>query len=344
MRWDGQSIRGDRDDALPGMTQLSGLVRTVRTPEFAGITFHEVLAKTALNRVPEASRMLAGEWTVNPYRGCTHACRYCFARSTHRYLDLNTGEDFDNQIVVKTNVVQLLTKELLSKRPPRVALGTNTDPYQRAEGKYRFMPGIIEALGERAVPFSILTKGTLLRRDLDQLGEVAAVTDVSLAMSIGVFDEELQHSVEPGTATTAARLQTVQEIRQRGLTCTVLLAPILPYLTDDDAQLDHALAELKAAGATQVFYTALYLRDGVKEWFMSWLARAYPERLADYESLYGGGAYTPRGYQDDLRVRMRALLARHGFSRGGTEGFARSRARSSPADTRPEPARQPALF
>ena len=344
MRWDGQSINGDRDDALPGLTQLSGLVRTVRTPDFAGITFHEVLAKTALNQVPEASRMLAGEWTVNPFRGCTHACRYCFARSTHRYLDLNTGEDFDRQIVVKTNIVALLAKELLTKRPPRVALGTNTDPYQRAEGKYRFMPGIIEALGARAVPFSILTKGTLLRRDLDQLSEVSAVTDVSLAMSIGIFDEDLQQSVEPGTATTAARLRTVREIREKGLGCTVLLAPILPHFTDSDEQLDLALAELKAAGATQVFYTALYLRDGVKDWFMSWLARAYPERLPAYDELYGAGAYTPRAYQDDLRVRMRALLARHGFSRGGTEGFARSRARSAPATARLAPAAQPALF
>jgi DNA repair photolyase len=343
MRWDGQSIRGDRDDVLPGLTQLSGLVRTVRTPEFAGITFHEVLAKSALNRVPEASRMLAGEWTINPFRGCTHACRYCFARSTHRYLDLNTGEDFDNQIVVKTNVVQLLAKELHTKRPPRVALGTNTDPYQRAEGKYRFMPGIIEALGERAVPFSILTKGTLLRRDLDQLAEVSAVTDVSLAMSIGIFDEELQESIEPGTATTAARLATVRAIRERGLKCTVLLAPILPFFTDSDEQLDHAVAELKAAGATQIFFTALYLRDGVKDWFMSWLARTYPERLPAYDDLYGAGAYTPRGYQDDLRLRMRAVLARHGFHRGGTEGFARSRRRQATA-VQPAPAPQPALF
>ncbi len=343
MRWDGQSIRGDREDALPGLTQLSGLVRTVRTPEFAGITFHEVLAKSALNQVPEASRMLAGEWTLNPFRGCSHACRYCFARSTHRYLDLNTGEDFDSQIVVKTNVVALLTKELLTKRPPRVALGTNTDPYQRAEGKYRFMPGIIDALAARAVPFSILTKGTLLRRDLAQLAKVAAVTDVSLAMSIGIFDEPLQQSIEPGTATTAARLRTVREIRERGLNCTVLLAPILPYFTDGDEHLDRALAELKAAGATRVFYTALYLRDGVKDWFMSWLARSYPEQVSAYESLYGAGAYTPRGYQDDLRIRMRALQARHGFSRGGTEGFARSRPRQAPA-VQPAPAAQPVLF
>ena len=149
MRWDGQKL-GVEDSALPGLA-LSGLVRSVRTPDFAGVTFHEVTCKSALNKVPEASRM-PFRWTVNPTRGCLHACTYCFARPTHEYLDLDAGRDFETQIVVKTNVVDVLRAELArpSWRREHVALGTNTDPYQRVEGRYRFMPGIIEALRPRA--------------------------------------------------------------------------------------------------------------------------------------------------------------------------------------------------
>ena len=158
MRWQGQSIGAQLPGALPGLDANDGLVRTVRTPEFAGITFHEVLAKSALNRIPPAAQ-LPFEWTVNPYRGCTHACVYCFARNTHTYLDLDAGADFDNQIVVKTNVADVLRREL--HRPSwahdAVALGTNTDPYQRAEGRYRLMPGVIGALARSGTPFSVLT-------------------------------------------------------------------------------------------------------------------------------------------------------------------------------------------
>lgn len=145
----------------------------VQTPGFQDLVFHEVLTKTALNQVPAASRMFAGSWTINPYRGCSHACRYCFARATHRYLDFDTGHDFDTQIVVKTNVVQVLHQELRVRRGeiPLVMLGSNTDPYQRAEGRYRLMPGIYRELAEAHVPFSLLTKGTLIRRDLPQLAQ-----------------------------------------------------------------------------------------------------------------------------------------------------------------------------
>ena len=147
MRWAGQQISDAAPtdmDALPGLDRLQNLVRTVRTPEFEGITFHEVLAKSALNRVPAAARV-PFTWTVNPYRGCSHACTYCFARRTHTYLDLDAGADFDSQIVVKINVAEVLAREL--RRPSwthePVALGTNTDPYQRSEGRYQLMPGII---------------------------------------------------------------------------------------------------------------------------------------------------------------------------------------------------------
>ena len=168
MRWSGQQVSSEAPDALPGLAKLNNLVRTVRTPEFDGVTFYEVLAKSALNKVPTASDMPFG-WTINPMRGCLHQCTYCFARPTHEFLDLDAGKDFDTQIIVKVNVAEVLARELSKPRWGRhpVALGTNTDPYQRAEGRYRLMPGIIAALAGSGTPLSILTKGTLLRRDLD---------------------------------------------------------------------------------------------------------------------------------------------------------------------------------
>jgi DNA repair photolyase len=183
MRWDGQQIATEADGALPGLARMAGLLRTVRTPEFAGITFHEVAARSVLNKVPEASSM-PFRWTVNPFRGCSHACTYCYARSTHRYLDMDTGADFDSQIIVKVNAVEVLRRELAkpSWTHEQVALGTNTDPYQRAEGRYRLMPGIIRELADSGTPMSILTKGTLLRRDLPLLAAAAQQVPVSLGI------------------------------------------------------------------------------------------------------------------------------------------------------------------
>src|SRR4051794_29100706 len=164
MRWDAQKLDLEEPAALPGLPTVRGLLRRVQVPEFPGLTFHEVRAKSALNAVPATSDMPFG-YTINPYRGCSHACVYCFARSTHEWLEFDSGTDFDRQIVVKTNVAEVLRRELAraSWRREHVALGTNTDPYQRAEGRYRLMPGIIDALAGSGTPFSILTKGTLAR-------------------------------------------------------------------------------------------------------------------------------------------------------------------------------------
>jgi DNA repair photolyase len=557
MRWSGQEITVEQTDALPGLAKLNNLVRSVRTPEFAGVTFHEVLAKSALNKVPGGGGALPFGWTINPYRGCSHACSYCltpdtrilmadgrqrplrdievgdvvmgtrqddayrryapstvlakwgtrkrayrvtladgteivssgdhrfltdrgwkhvtgamsgpnqrpylttnnalmgfgagprkaplptdpspayrrgyltgmtrgdgmmiardyrrkngainraryfrlapadgealdrsreylvgglpvrsrffdtvrpaiarklsmegvavkstaslrvisieylgtelemidittetgdfiangvishncFARPTHRYLDLNMGTDFDREIIVKVNVAEVLRKELAKPNWGRhpVALGTNTDPYQRAEGRYRLMPDIIEALAASGTPFSILTKGTLLRRDLDLLTDAATRVPVDLAMSIAVYDDELQKSVEPGTPSTKARLETVRAVRERGLECAVFMMPILPYLTDSRAQLDAALAAAKVAGASSVLYTALHLRPGVKEWFMLWLEREHPELVPKYRAMYGSKAYAPLEYRRWLAARIKPLIAAHGLQRG----------------------------
>lgn len=317
MRWSGQALTSEQATALPGLGTLAGLVRSVRTPEFAGITFHEVLAKTALNRVAGQTSMPFG-WTINPYRGCSHACSYCFARNTHTYLDLDAGADFDNQIVVKVNVAEVLARELARPSWARqpVALGTNTDPYQRAEGRYRLMPGIIASLAHSGTPFSILTKGTLLRRDLPLIAEAAREVPVDLAMSIAIMDDALQQAIEPGTPTAKSRLATVAAARELGLGCAVFMMPILPYLTDTTAHLQSAVSAAQEAGATALLYSALHLRTGSKEWFMSWLARDHPELVPRYRAMYGRGAYAPKEYRAWLAARIRPILRAHGLDRG----------------------------
>jgi DNA repair photolyase len=336
MRWESQELKAEQAETLPGLgnlgaiARLSNLIRTVQTPEFAGITFHEVLAKSALNHVPGQSALPFG-WTINPYRGCSHACVYCFARNTHTYLELDAGRDFDSQIIVKVNVAEVLARELARPSWGRhpVALGTNTDPYQRAEGRYELMPGIIRALADSGTPFSILTKGSLLRRDLPLLADVNERVPVDLAMSIAVYDDELQQSVEPGTPSTTARLATVTAARDHGLPVTVFLMPILPYLTDTRAHLDAALERVAASGASAVMHTALHLRPGTKEWFMRWLATEHPELVPRYEAMYKFSAYAPKEYRKWLADRFRPLARKHGLVRGSEDpatGTVRSRA------------------
>ena len=326
MRWDGQTLEAETSDALPGLVKLSNLIRSVTTPEFDGVTFHEVAAKSALNRMAPGA-FVPFPWTVNPYRGCTHACVYCFARSSHRYLDLDTGRGFDTQLIVKVNIADVLRRELARHSWARehVALGTNTDPYQRAEGRYRLMPGIIAALADAGTPFSILTKGTLLRRDLPLLADASRSVGVDLAMSIAVFDDDLQSSIEPGTPSTAARLATVAAAAEAGFAVSVLMMPVLPYLTDTEEQLDGALARIKAAGATSVSYSGLHLRPGVKEWFAQWLHAHRPHLVPAYRELYAGDAYAPRAYKEALASRIVPLISAHGLER------AERRAAAAPA-------------
>ena len=345
MRWTGQRIDGGDPDALPGLDRpagLAGLVRTVETPEFAGVRFHEVLARTALNRVPGTSPM-PFRWTVNPYRGCTHGCVYCFARGTHRYLDLDTGEGFDREIVVKANVVEVLRRELARPSWARehVALGTNTDPYQRAEGRYALMPGIIDALAASGTPFSILTKGTLVRRDLDRIAAAARVVPVQLSVSVAVHDDALAASLEPGTPSVRARLETVRAAAALGLGVTVFLVPVLPFLTDSRAHLQRAAEAVAAAGASNAAVGALHLRPGAREWFFAWLARERPDLVARYRELYAGGATAPVGYRRWLSATAAPILRAAGLGVGPAAaeslgGAIRPTRRRTAAGTGPE--------
>ncbi|TLF97820.1 radical SAM protein [Nocardia cyriacigeorgica] len=314
MRWQSQTLDAD-DGALPGLDR-AGFVRTVQTPEFDGITFHEVLCKSALNKMPEESG-LPFRWTINPMRGCSHACRYCFARGTHEYLDLDAGSDFDNQIVVKTNIAAVLRRELARRSWHRetVALGTNTDPYQRAEGRYRLMPGIIRALTDSGTPFSILTKGTLLRRDLPLLTLAAQQVPVHIGVSLAMLDPELHHSVEPGTPSPKARLELVRALADAGFEVDVMVAPVIPYLTDSSAHLDELFAAIAEAGARSVIAFPMHLRGSTRGWFLGWLAETHPALLRRYRQLYGRGAYVTPEYSRWLRGRIDPLLERHRLTR-----------------------------
>ncbi|WP_448003662.1 intein-containing Rv2578c family radical SAM protein [Agromyces bauzanensis] len=310
-----------------------------RKLQIAGATVktHADLQVVAIEDLGEIIDMLDITTTTGDFIANGVVSHNCFARPTHTYLDLDAGDDFDRQIIVKVNVAEVLRTELAkpSWRHDHVALGTNTDPYQRAEGRYSLMPGIIDALTTSGTPFSILTKGTLLRRDLPQLADAATHVPVDLAMSIAVYDHELQQSVEPGTPSTKARLATVTAVRDAGLDCAVFLMPILPYLTDTRAHLDEALRQAKAAGATSVLYTALHLRPGVKPWFMQWLEREHPELVPKYRSMYyGNNAYAPKEYRRWLGQRMRPLIRAHGLEQGREDPVTGGVRSSAPAPSR----------
>ncbi|MEU5717608.1 Rv2578c family radical SAM protein [Streptomyces sp. NPDC020403] len=317
MRWDNLAeTTAQSAKPEPGALFAADSVttRTFDTPEFRGITFHEIRARSIVNRVPGASRM-PFEWTVNPYRGCSHACVYCFARKTHSYLDLDTGLGFDSQIVVKINAGELLNRHLASPRwqGAHIAMGTNVDCYQRAEGRYRLMPGIIEALRDHANPFSILTKGTLILRDLDLLRQAAEVAEVGISVSVGFTDRELWRTVEPGSPSPERRLDVVRALAGQGIDCSVLMAPVIPFLGDSPDQLRVTVQAIAAAGAASVTPLVLHLRPGAREWYMQWLGRHHPHLVRRYERMYADGAYAPTWYQRRITRRVHELAAEFGI-------------------------------
>jgi DNA repair photolyase len=274
--------------------------RTFNTPQFKGITFIEVEAKSIINHVP--GDRLPFNYTINPYRGCSHACSYCFARTTHTYMDMNAGRDFETKIVVKVNAPELLRKDLRARKwkGEHIAMGTATDPYQRAEGKYKIMSRIIETLTEFRNPFSILTKGTLIVRDLELLQKAAEVMDVSTAFSIGTLDEDVWAKSEPGTPHPRKRIETVKRLNEAGIPCGVMLAPILPGISDHPDQLRAVIEAAFDAGATHVSPILLHLRPGVKEEYMDWLEQAYPELVPRYMSMYDRRSYALPSDRDAL--------------------------------------------
>jgi DNA repair photolyase len=233
----------------------------------------------------------------------------CFARTTHTYMDMNAGRDFESKIVVKVNAPEILRKELRARKwkGEHIAMGTATDPYQRAEGRYKLMTRIIETLTEFRNPFSILTKGTLITRDLELLQKAAEVTDLSTAFSIGTLDEDAWAKSEPGTPHPRRRMETVRRLNEAGIPCGVMLAPILPGISDHPDQLRAVIEAAFDAGATHVSPILLHLRPGVKEEYMGWLEGNYPELVPRYMSMYDRRSYALQSDRDAVSKNVEAI-------------------------------------
>ena len=343
----------EREARLPGVGELTQ-TRTFDAPEAMGVRFHEVEARSALNRVPGNS--LPFNWTVNPYRGCSHACVYCFARPTHRYLDLNAREDFEQEIVVKVNVPERLRAEL--RRPSwageTIALGTNTDPYQWVEGRYRLTRAIWEVLLEARNPASVLTKSPLLLRDIDLFKELNEVAGFQASLSIPTIEEKAWRATEPRTPHPMKRIEAVGELSRAGIPVGVLVAPLMPGINDSPGEVERILALCGEAGATSVGGIGLHLKGEVREIFLDWLRSYRPDLLARYEELYASGAFLPRPERDRIGRQLADGRRRAGIrgSRSRRSGEAASRevpsARDPGRGSKPEEpegaSSQPQLF
>jgi DNA repair photolyase len=270
---------------------------------------------------------------------------YCFARPTHTYLDLNAREDFEREIVVKVNVPELLRAELArdSWNGEHVALGTNTDPYQWAEGRYRLMEGIWAAMRDFANPCSVLTKSPLLLRDLDLMKAVNERTDFAANLSIPTLDEKAWRATEPHTPHPRKRIEAVAELARAGIPTGVLVAPLIPGVNDDPKQVEEILELVGEAGARSVSGIGLHLRGEVREIWFDWLRQYRPDLVARYEELYARGAYLPRAEADRLSALVRG--ARPSGVRSGRGRLARERRNAGQADSATPPAPpQPSLF
>jgi len=302
--------------------------------------FLHVRARRVINELPKAS-FVPFRYTINAYRGCSHACRYCFARPTHEYLGMNGADDFDRRIVIKINAVERVRAELAPSRwaGHHIAMGTNTDPYQRCEAKFRLTRGIVGELSAAANPFSILTKSTLILSDLDLLADAARRTRVRVNFSIGTLDDEVWRSTEPGTPHPARRVEAMARLNDAGVPCGVLVAPVLPGLSDARDQLEAVVRACVEAGARSVTPLLLHLRPGVREHYLGWLAETRPDLVADHKRRYPG-AYASRRSQQELSATVAAMVARHG-GRSDDPDWARTvKANPSARQRRSPPPRQ----
>jgi DNA repair photolyase len=266
----------------------------------------------------------------------------CFARPTHKYLDFDAGRDFEREIVVKVNAPEVLRAELARPawKHEHVALGTNTDPYQWVEGRYRLMEGIWEALRDAANPCSVLTKSPLLLRDLGLMQQIAQRASFSACLSIPTLDEKAWRATEPHTPSPRARLEAVAELNRAGIPTGVLIAPLMPGINDAPHQVEPLLELAAAAGASSIGGVALHLRGEVRQIFMDWMAAQRPDLLPRYQELYRRGAYAPR----EERERLSRMVRWRG-SPGGFRSF-EPPPRHPARDAQPAPAssRQEALF
>jgi DNA repair photolyase len=277
-----------------------------------GVEYREEPCRSALNRV----RGMPFDWSLNPYMGCAHRCTFCYVRAFERRADRPSDDRYGRSVRVKTNVVEVLRRELARRswRGEGVAVGAATDPYQPAEGRYRLTRGCIEAFTEAANPFSLITRGPLIVRDLDVLQEASRRAEVGVTFSIPTVDPEVWRKTEPGTAPPRQRLRALKALVEGGIKANVGMAPILPGLSDRPEQLAEVVRAAREAGAVSVWANLLYLKPGTREHFLECLAHDWPELLPEYERLYAGRAYIPASEQEPVRTELARLRRELGIA------------------------------
>jgi DNA repair photolyase len=274
------------------------------------VEYREEPCKVALNHV----RGMPFEWSLNPYMGCVHRCTFCYVRAFERRADRPADDRYGRSIRVKVNIADVLRAEL--RRPAlggeAIAIGAATDPYQPAEGRYRLTRACLEVLAEARQPFSVITRGPLIVRDVDVLAEAAQRAEISVTFSVPTVDEEIWRTTEPGTAPPRQRLRALAALVEAGVRASVGMAPLLPGLSDHPRQLERVVAAAREAGACGIWANLLYLKPGTREHFLACLARDWPELLPEYERLYSRGAYLPHAESRPAKEEVRRLAKLHG--------------------------------
>jgi len=273
-------------------------------------TVREIASKSVINRV----QGMPFSWSINPYRGCRHACVYCYARPTHEYLGMNGADDFQEVIFAKVNAPEVVRRELARKswRGDNVVIGTATDPYQQAESRYEITRGILTAFRDFRNPVSITTKSPMVLRDLDLLAELARHAEVTVHFTVTTLDEALWRKIEPTTAKPHKRLEAMRTLREHGIRSGVFLSPVLPGITDDEEHLEAVVAAAAEHGAQFLFSQALRLGPGISEYYLPWLEREFPELAARYRRLYVRNS-PPGSYADEVHGRVTALKRKYGL-------------------------------
>ena len=266
----------------------------------AGAKVQEIQCKSLINRVDVPNYPF--HWTINPYRGCRHACTYCYARPTHEFLGFDSGREFEQRVFAKVNAPEVLRHELAKPkwRGEAIAIGTASDPYEPAESQYRLTRRILEVLAEFQNPASITTKGVLVRRDVDVLRQLGQVADVQVVFSVGSIDDKTWKLMEPGAPRPLARLDAMQYLVENGVNAGVILAPLLPGISDSSESINAVVSAAANHGAQFLASNVLFLKPGSKEWFMPMLREAYPRLVPAYEKLYRK-TYAPRDYAQGVQ-------------------------------------------
>ena len=304
-------------DTSPESARLVGIAKLASQgsalSEGHNVEYLTIGTRSILNRC--TARKMPFTWTVNPYRGCEFACKYCYARYTHAYMELRDPLSFERQIYVKQHVAEQTRRDLKRVRPgEQIAVGTATDPYQPAERRYRVTRSILEVFAEcRGLDIGIITKSALILRDAELLREIARQSDVSVTLTITTLDTDLARILEPRAPRPDLRLDTIRQLNLLGIRAGVSCAPVIPGITDSASNLDAVVRAAREAGASFLFANPLNLRPASAAVFLPFLEKEFPQLVANYRERYGKRAYVEKAYQQRISNLVRALKRKHGL-------------------------------